>query len=140
MVGRGDRRCGEAARGDNVIENLLRQARAARVGLWADGGSIHYRSPEPLSAELRALIIANKPELLVALAAWDAPEARRLMFEADETVDRCGAVGADAEITDMAGRAAGAHVRHDMTGVRSACALIENRARQLAAARKGDAA
>jgi hypothetical protein len=125
---------GEAAQSD--LANLFTRVEAEGARLWSDGGSIHYRCPDPISPELRALIIANKPALLASLAVWDASEAMRLEHAADGFVERLSVPGSDSVLQELAGRCVEAHFAHDMTGVRATCALIEDRARKLIAEMK----
>lgn len=119
---------------DDVIVNIIALATTERVGLWAQDEGIHYRSPQPISSELRELVLANKPLLLVRLSLWDAQEAIRLEEAADGLCESLCASGGDAVINREASRCVSAHHRHDMSVVRRACALIEDRARVLWAA------
>lgn len=121
------------------LENLLSLARTEGVGLWAQDGGVHYRSPGPISAALREAIVANRAALLVRLAEWDGAEAIKLMHETDGAVASSGVHVLDEAIQYEAARCAEFASRADMTSVRSACALIENRVRQLAGERKGAA-
>jgi len=101
------------------------------AALWPDGGSIHYRAPNPLSPFLRELVLANKPALLAHLAAWDAGGAIRLEEAADAVVAESGVSGRDPVIAGQAERCVRAHHAHDMARVRAACALIAERVREL---------
>ena len=106
-------------------------AEAEGVHLWPQDGNVHYRSPGPIGAELRGRIVANKRALLALLACWDGAEALRLMREVDEAVERYGVSGRDRVIVQCVDRGDAAHSRHDMAGVRAACALIHDRVRKL---------
>lgn len=117
------------------LANLLATAAAARVRLWPENGSVHYRSPSPLTPELRAAILAHKPVLLELLAKWDGTEASRLCADADGLVCDLGVSGADEEIQKAAALAAWGLYCEVMAGVRMGCALVEERARKLAAAK-----
>ncbi|VTR93575.1 unnamed protein product [Gemmata massiliana] len=118
-----------------TVPDLLSDLDAAGVRLWSESGNIHYRSPSPLGPELRDAIIASKPELLVHLAEWDGAEAIRLEQEADGLVESLGILANDPVIQEAADRCVHAHHRNDMTGVRAACAVVEDRARKLAKGR-----
>jgi hypothetical protein len=109
---------------------LLADLEASGVRLWAEAGGIHYRGPAALTPEQRASIVANKPALLAVLGEWDGPAALRLMHIADDAA--CG-VGDDAEVQAHAGRFFAAYLVGDMANARKACALVEERARKLAA-------
>ncbi len=118
-----------------TVSELLSELDTTGIRLWAEGRNIHYRSPGPLGAELRDAIIASKPELLTRLAEWDGPEAIRLQHQADGLVGSLGVSGNDLVIQEAADRCVQAHHRNDMTGVRAACAVLEDRARKLAQGR-----
>lgn len=115
----------------DAIVNLLALARTARVRLWPDGESIHYRSPDPLSQELKTAILANKAELLVALAVWDGPEASWLASEADGLASELFISGMDPELQRAGALAAWGLWCEVMPAVRKGCALVEDRARKL---------
>lgn len=115
------------------LVNLLAAANRARVRLWPRDGKIHHRSPEPMQPDLRAAILANKPALLAHLAVWAPSEASWLEWEADDLVAGLGVLGTDPVIQRAASLCAEAHYREDMAGVREGCALVEDRARKLAA-------
>jgi hypothetical protein len=117
------------------IENLLSLARDEGAALWSEGGSIHYRSRNPISQSLRALIIEHKPELLTYLVEWDLAAAISLMAEADAMIASNGISGLDVMIQSEAMRCSECFGCADMTGVRSSCALAGNRVRQLVKAR-----
>ncbi|MBP3958428.1 hypothetical protein J8F10_24535 [Gemmata sp. G18] len=118
-----------------TVSELLTDLSVAGVRLWPEGRNIHYRSPSPLSFALKEAIIGHKPELLIRLAAWDASEAMQLEHAADGLVESLGISGNDPVIQEVAGRCVQAHHRNDMTGVRAACATIEDRARKVAKGR-----
>ncbi len=119
----------------DAIARALSLAKNERVGLWPEGGSVHYRSPAPISPDLRTAIVENKAALMARLAVWDGPEALRLMDAADGAVEASGVPGLEPGVHELAAKSVEAHHAHDMPGVRRACALIENRARRLAASR-----
>lgn len=114
-----------------LFVNLLSRAEAAGVRLWGEGVDLHFRAPGSLPGDLRAQFIANKSALLALLAEWDAAAAMRLMHLADGAAEGCGD---DAEIQHQADHFLAAHLAGDMTGVRRACALVEDRARKIARA------
>ena len=55
--------------------NLLRQLRAARVGVVADAGRLRLRSRKPLPPDLIELVRKHKPDVLALLAGDDPPSA-----------------------------------------------------------------
>lgn len=112
--------------------SLLANLESRGVRLWPEAGGVHYRPARSIPPDLRAAIVAHKPALLELLAAWDGPAADRLAFLADGEVARCGGCGDDPGIRAEAERFLAAWLARDMAGVRRACALVEERARQLA--------
>jgi hypothetical protein len=125
-----------------AIDNLatvLAMSGAEGLRPWSDGERIHYRSPNPISQTLRDAILANKPALIAHLTLWDAQEAIRLECAADGAVETSGVSGSEPGVLALAAACVAAHHQNDMTGVRSNCALIENRVRQMANARRNAA-
>ena len=123
-------------RAERPIDDVLAACAAQAVRLWPENGRLHYRSPTPPSVALQEAIRTHKSGLLTRLAAWDGPEALRLEAEADGVVSGAGVPGDDAMIAAGAARCVEAHYRHDMGGVRAACARIEERVRHMAAGSK----
>jgi hypothetical protein len=112
------------------VRALLLTADFEGARLWPDGGNVHYRAPGPLSAELRELVAAHKPALLVALATWDGAGAVRLQHLADGVFAACGCSGRDPMAFTLAGQVVAAAGRADMAGVRCGCAKLEEWARK----------
>ncbi|MBA2276203.1 MAG: hypothetical protein H0W06_00440 [Chloroflexia bacterium] len=57
----------------NLLETV-RSAYAAGVELWLDDGRLRYRSPGPLSADLRAQLAAYKAEITTLFTVYGVGE------------------------------------------------------------------
>ncbi|MFO0825907.1 MAG: hypothetical protein U0792_22775 [Gemmataceae bacterium] len=107
-------------------EQVLALCRDAGIRLTCAGTKLKFAaSPGTVDVPLKELLAAHKTELLELLGALD------LMSEADAEVERLGSHGTDPEIAACAEAAVDAYSKRDIAGVRVACVLIRERAREL---------
>jgi hypothetical protein len=117
------------------IVEVIARLTAAGVRVSPNGAKLRYSSPEPLSRELRSLLVEHKEAIIAALSVWCPRRAEALEQEADAFVEQAG-VGTDPEIAAAAAECVAAHGRKDMGTVRLACHKIADRVKALAAVRE----
>lgn len=125
------------AGGDPTPSTVTTRAVATGVHLWPDAGMVRFTAPGPIPADLRDLIAAHKPALLVYLAEWEPARAIDLMTATDAAFDALGVPGTDPAVVAAADRAAAALRRRDMPALRMACAELLRAGRRLAAGGAG---
>lgn len=116
-----------------LVVEIMALCREAGVRLSPDGANLRCSSSEPLTPELRNLIVVNKAAIIASLSIWDARRAGSLFNEAYDLMVKLGASGMDSEIAAANTRHTEAYANQDMAGVRAACHAIVDRARKLAA-------